>query len=153
VELHPDLEPIRFLAGSWRGAGRGEYPTIDPFSYVEEASFVPGPGKPFLFYSQRTRGEDGQPLHSEAGYVRMTGTGPELVIAQPTGLTEVHTGTLTGTTLELRSISMGATPSARAVSDVARRLAVDGDTLTYTLDMAFRDVPLSLHLEARLTRD
>lgn len=152
MELHPDLIPIQFLIGTWRGPGRGEYPTIDPFTYTEEASFLPGPGKPFLQYAQRTRGADGLPLHSETGFLRMTLQGPELVVAQPTGLTEVHSGVLDGTTLEFRSISMGATHTAKAVAEVRRLLTVEGDSLSYTLDMAYAAAPLSLHLEARLER-
>ena len=113
MEMHADLEPVRFLIGSWQGNGRGEYPTIEPFGYREEVSFVPGPGKPFLFYTQRTRGEDGAPLHSEAGYVRMTPGGPELVIAQPTGLVEVHGGELVDRTIEFRSTVIGATETAK----------------------------------------
>ena len=152
MELHPALEPIRFLVGSWQGAGRGEYPTIEPFGYHEEISFVPGPGKPFLFYTQRTRGEDQAPLHSEVGFVRMTVLGPELVIAQPTGLVEVHDGELTDTTVEFRSTAMGATATAKSVREVVRRIMVAGDTLSYTVDMAYAGVPLTLHLTAGLQR-
>jgi hypothetical protein len=152
MELHSDLEPLRFLVGSWRGAGRGEYPTIEPFRYREEVSFAPGPGKPFLFYTQRTSGEDDLPLHSEAGYVRMTSHGPELVIAQPTGLVEVHDGRLSDTTLEFRSTSVGATATAKRVARVVRRIAGIGDELSYTLEMAYAEVPLTLHLSATLQR-
>ena len=152
MDVHPDLEPIRFLVGSWQGAGRGEYPTIEPFAYHEEIAFVPGPGKPFLAYTQRTRGEDQAPMHSEAGFVRMSAGGPELVIAQPTGLVEVHEGELTDTTVEFRSTAMGATATAKAVREVVRRIVVAGDTLSYTLDMAYTGVPLTRHLTATLDR-
>jgi len=152
MEVHPHLEPIRFLVGSWKGTGRGEYPTIEPFGYLEEIAFVPGPGKPFLAYTQRTSGEDEAPMHSEAGFVRMTAGGPELVIAQPTGLVEVHDGELTDTTLEFRSTAMGATATAKPVREVVRRMVVAGDTLSYTLHMAYAEVPLTLHLTAALQR-
>lgn len=153
MDLHPLLEPIRFLVGSWHGTGRGEYPTIAPFTYREDVSFLPGLGKPFLFYTQRTRGEDDTPLHSEAGYLRMTPRGPELVIAQPTGLVEVHGGELTGTTLVFESTAMGATVTAKPVEQVVRRISGSGETLSYTLDMAYAEVPLTLHLTATLHRD
>lgn len=152
MELHPDLEPVRFLIGSWRGSGYGQYPTIESFRYTEEVSYLPGPGKPFLVYSQRTRAADGAPLHSETGYLRMTQHGPELVIAQPTGLTELHSGRQEDTMLEFQSIAVGATPTAKAVGEVKRRIVVSGDELNYTLDMAYADVPLTLHLEATLQR-
>ncbi|MBT8166069.1 MAG: FABP family protein [Acidimicrobiia bacterium] len=152
MDLHPLLEPIRFLVGSWHGTGRGEYPTIESFGYREDVSFLAGPGKPFLFYTQRTRSEADAPLHSEAGYVRMTPDGPELVVAQPTGLVEVHGGELTGTTLVFESTTVGATETAKAVERVVRRITGAGETLSYTLDMAYAGVPLTVHLAATLYR-
>lgn len=37
--LHPNLQPIAFLLGTWRGEGEGGYPTISGFKYGEEVSF------------------------------------------------------------------------------------------------------------------
>jgi hypothetical protein len=31
--------PIAFLVGRWHGSGRGEFPTMDPFTYDEEVRF------------------------------------------------------------------------------------------------------------------
>ncbi len=91
---HPDLARLTFLFGTWKGQGSGRYPTINPFEYLEEASFNPGPDKPFVTYRQRTRRVgNGEPLHSETGYIRTTDPDRiELVIAQPIGIVEIHTG-------------------------------------------------------------
>jgi hypothetical protein len=152
MDLHPSLEAVARLVGKWEGTGYGDYPTIEPFEYREKIGFQAASGKPFLVYRQHTEDLEGAPLHSETGYLRMPAAGPELVIAQPTGLAEVHQGELVGQTLEFRSTGMLATPTAKPVSEVVRRITVDGDTLSYTLDMAYLEVPLTLHLEATLMR-
>jgi hypothetical protein len=155
--LHPDLEPLRGLAGSWRGLGAGSYPTIDPFEYREEVTFG-HVGKPFLAYSQKTRhAETDLPLHAETGYVRLVdGDGLEVLIAQPTGLVEVLIGSLDGhgdeLTIDLRSSQVVATPTAKSVTEVLRRFELRGDELRYEMAMAAVGQPMTHHLAATLRR-
>ncbi len=91
--LPPEVEPLRWLLGTWVGEGRGVYPTVDDFAYREESTFM-CPGKPFVAYSQRTWAPDGSPLHSETGYLRPRDRGVEAVVAEPLGAVEVYAGTL-----------------------------------------------------------
>lgn len=145
-----------FLIGTWRGEGRGEYPTIEPFAYGEEVTFVNPPGKPFLAYTQRTWAlADGRPLHAEAGYWRLAGDRRvELVIAHPTGIVEVDEGELTADgQIVLCSSSVARTATAKEVTRVERRFEVAGDTLRYTVAMAAVGQPLQHHLAATLVRD
>lgn len=150
--VHPDLGEIAFLIGTWRGRGRGEYPTIDDFEYEEEARYAPGPDKPFLVYTQRSwNPTTGEPLHSELGYLRPAGAGRvELVIAQPTGIVEIHTGSIEATHVHFRAGRVEVTPTAKEVTDVERHLSVEGGELRYRLSMAAVGQPLTVHLEAAL---
>jgi len=148
----PQIQPLRFLLGTWRGRGRGDYPTIDAFEYEEEVTFS-HVGKPFLIYQQKTWDHDGRPLHAEMGYMRPVGTtGAELVLAQPSGITEIHSGTLDEQTLAFTADSVGVSPTAKEVRAVARTLKVVGDTLTYQLEMAAVGHAMQFHLEATLIR-
>jgi hypothetical protein len=151
--VHPDVQPIAFLLGSWRGEGQGAYPTVQPFAYGEEVRFWQV-GKPFLAYSQRTWAtDDGRPLHAEMGYWRPQPDGRlELTMAHPTGVTEIAEGTVDGTTIEVASTVIGLTGSAKEVTRLERLISVDGDTMTYQLRMAAVGEPLALHLTAELKR-
>lgn len=149
---HPAIAPLSFLVGSWSGSGRGVYPTIQPFDYEEHVEIAAMP-TPVLRYGQRTT-VDGQPRHAESGWLRLPDTGPEMVIAQPTGVVEAHIGTLDGQVLDLASTAVATTPSAAGhrITAVRRRIAVEGDVLRYELHMAAVGQPLQLHLSAELHR-
>ncbi len=152
-KLHPALEPLSFLLGTWLGDGKGDYPTVEPFAYREQIDFSES-GRPFLFYVQKTWDpETGHPLHSEAGYLRPVAEHQvELIIAQPTGITEILAGAVTGASVHLDSTSVGVSPTAKEVSTVRRTLVVRGDTLSYQLDMAAVGQDLQFHLAAELER-
>ena len=151
--LHPGIAPLAFLVGTWSGEGAGEFPTIEPFRYGETLTFS-HLGGPFLVSNQRTRDpSSGRPLHTETGYWRLVEPDRvELVLAQPTGIAEVHDGVLTATTVRLRSTAIARTGSAKDVTAVERDLVVDGDVLHATLRMAAVGVPLTHHLGAELHR-
>jgi hypothetical protein len=151
--LHPEIEPIAFLLGTWRGEGKGEYPTIEAFAYGEEIRFW-HVGKPFLAYTQRTwAADDGRPLHAETGYWRPKPEGRiEIVLAHATGVTEIQEGAVTGQTVEVASTHIGLASSAKEVTLLERTFRVEGDLLTYGLRMAAVGVPLIHHISAELRR-
>ena len=151
--LHGDVAPLGFLLGTWSGEGEGDYPTVSPFGFTEESVFW-HVGKPFIGYSQRTwSGDDGRPSHAESGYWRCPGPGRvELVVAHPNGIVEVSEGHCDRSTIILMSTAVARTSSAKDVSALARRITVESDVLTYTVEMAAVGVPLGFHLRARLRR-
>ena len=160
------------LVGTWVGGGEGQYPTIAPFTYLESVTIAEVPGKPFLSYVQRTSHPDtGASMHAEVGYLRFpppaadgepdplttaSARPAEMTVAQPTGVTECHAGGLRlegdDVVLDLASVSVGRTPSAKEVTSVRRRVVVRGDVLAYDLWMAAVGQPDTLHLRAVLHR-
>ena len=147
--MHPDVEPIAFLIGAWRGEGRGVYPTITSFDYGEEIRFAAVPGKPFLTYQQRTWALDDQrPLHAETGYWRPKPEGRlEVVLAHPTGLAEIEEGMVADGTITLVATSIGRAATAKEVDGLSRRFE-----LRYEVQLAAVGQPLQGHLTAELRR-
>jgi hypothetical protein len=153
--VHPDVLPLAFLVGTWRGQGRGVYPTIASFEYGEEVRFGAVPGKPFLTYQQRTWALDDQrPLHAEAGYWRPKPEGRlEVVLAHPTGIAEIEEGTLNGDIIELVATSIGLAATAKEVKGLTRRFErIGDDALRYEVQLAAAGQPLQGHLTAELRR-
>jgi hypothetical protein len=157
--VHAALGPLAALVGTWRGEGSGHYPTIADFRYREEVTFGHD-GRPVLRYAQRTWRIDGdQPMHVEAGYLRAPVDGRvELIVAQPTGLTEIAVMTLhaephaVALVLDGARASLGHAPSAKPVEDVRRRFELDGDELRYDLWMTYAGHDDEHHLRAVLHR-
>ncbi|MGI9584258.1 MAG: heme-binding beta-barrel domain-containing protein [Acidimicrobiia bacterium] len=146
------------LIGFWEGGGRGEFPTIDPFTYDEEltvAEAVPGET---LHYLSRTwdTGDDFHPVsHVETGFITLTHDSKvDILNAQGPDRLEVLTGTLEptmdGFTLVLRSTSI--THDARMVTSW-REWQLAADAFSYTMGMSTTVVPDGAHhLAAELRR-
>lgn len=156
-DLHPDIEALAPLLGTWSGRGSGVYPTIESFEYLEEVVFS-HVGKPFLIYTQKTRSvADGARMHAETGYLRVSQPGRvEWILAHPNGISEIEAGTFVVTgeaiDIEMATSAVGVAPTAKEVTDMGRRYRVDGDELSYALEMAAVGQPMQNHLTAVLNR-
>jgi hypothetical protein len=167
-DLHPALEPLAALVGSWSGEGVGGYPDLDAdFVYAQTVVFTPLPGKPVLGYQSRTWrpasvdpavAQPGAPMATEVGFWRMAGDATvEVMLAHPFGIVEVYVGDLsptpTGFKIELSDNITVRTATARQVERSQRLYGLVGGDLAYAVDMAAEGHPMTPHLSARLTRD
>jgi hypothetical protein len=156
-ELHPSLIPVQFLVGRWEGAGVVGYPTIESANFGQEISFSHN-GKTFLIYESRTwllepDGTIGRPLARETGYWRpQPDGGIEVVLAHPTGITEIYLGQITGTTIEMVTDAVVRTATAKEVTAGKRLYGMIGPDLGWAYDMAAVGQPLQSHVSAQLKR-
>lgn len=155
--MHPDLEPLAFLLGRWEGAGVGGYPTIESFRFGQEISFTHD-GRPFLIYHSRTwlLDDDGEIIRAsgtEMGFWRpQPERGVEVLLAHPTGITEVYLGEVVFHKIELRTDIVARTSTSKEVTAGHRLYGlVEGD-LAYAYDLAAMGEPLQAHLSAQLKR-
>jgi THAP4-like, heme-binding beta-barrel domain len=156
-EPHPALAPLRFLLGRWEGAGVVGYPTIESTQFGQEVTFAHN-GKPYLIYSSRTwkldqDGQTGAPLAMETGFWRPQPDGQlEVLLAHPTGITEIYLGQVSGTKIEMATDVVTRTSTAKEVNAGRRLYGLIGADLGYAYDMAAVGQPLQAHVSAQLKR-
>ena len=152
-------EILHSLIGEWSGTGRGEFPTIEPFEYLETLRFS-SDDRPFLYYEQKTQRRNSNqadyiPSHWESGFIRPLPNGQvELINSQSNGRQERLVGSLeqTATGLIIRLGSAAILNDPR-MSETSRTILLEADTLHYTLSMGTTAVPgPAPHVEATLKR-
>ncbi len=156
-DLHPDLVPLAFLLGTWRGLGVGGYPTIESFAFEQEIVFS-HVGKPYLTYTSRSwlidgEGEHMRPGASEAGFWRPQPDGKlEVMLSHPTGFSEIWVGEVAFSKIELQTDVVARTTSAKEVTAGHRLYGLVDGELMWAYDMAAVGQPLGPHLSARLQK-
>ena len=155
--LHPDLNPLAWLVGTWRGKGHGEYPTIQPFEYAQEVVFNHD-GRNFLNYFSRSwiiddQGEIVRPGASEAGFWRVKPNNVlEVVISHNTGISEGWVGQFDGPKIQLVLDQGYSAPSAKVVEAGVRLYGLVEGELFYAYDMATNGHELQAHIWSSLER-
>ena len=177
VEISADtpapLVPLAWLLGRWEGVGVVGYPTMQEVRFGQEVELWHD-GRPFLHYRSQAWAldDDGarvRPLASESGYwrvpldgegrPRLAGDGAqgggievEVLLAHPTGVSEVYLGHATGARVDLATDVVARTGTAKEYT-AGRRMygLVEGDLL-WVMDMAAVGQELAPHASARLRK-
>jgi len=164
ANLPPEVYPLAWLVGTWRGGGRVKYPGIEDSAIVQAVTFSAGQG-PCLAYQAMTRlvnpaGQLGQVWHQESGYWRVTPGQTqidppfevEVFVADAAGVLTLYLGHVNGARIDLISDAM-VRSALGAEMNAARRLygLVKGNLL-WTWDLAAFGHPLANYLSAELER-
>jgi len=158
-DLHPQLLGLLPYVGVWRGRGVGGYPTIEgDFHFAQEIRYSHD-GRPFLAYESRAWliEEDGTPIRPsarEVGWIRPVADTDEVeaLFTTPTGIMELHVGTVDGLKLELATDAVVRTATAKPVTAGHRLYGIVEGVLLYAQELAAMGHPLTSHLSARLIR-
>ena len=155
--LHPDLMPLAWLVGTWRGKGRGEYPNVEGFQFAQEVSFNHDV-RAFLNYFSRSwiideNDEIIRPAASEVGFWRIKEKNIlEVLLAHNTGIAEGWVGLVQGAKIQLAMDQGYSSPTAKIVTAGSRLYGlVEGELFT-SYDMAAQGQTLQAHLWSSLER-
>jgi hypothetical protein len=125
--------------------------------FEQEVSFT-SDGRPFLSYRSQTwliddEGNRLRPSSTETGFWRPGANerDVEVVLSTPTGIAEVYDGEVVFKRIELRTIGVGRTPTAKEVTALHRLYGIveDGD-LAYAVDLKAVGQDLQPHFSAKL---
>ena len=147
---HPLLEQLSWLLGSWVGEGEGLW--AGGFEFEDSLTFS-SDGRPLIEFRQATRSKEGAVSHGEVGYLLLKDGGAvEMTIAEPSGITETLSGSVTGDGVSLRSVEIGHTPSSKPVTSTARRFSRQGDELVVEVEIGMNGEELTAHTRSVLRR-
>jgi Domain of unknown function (DUF1794). len=173
--LAPEVYPLAWLLGRWRGEGVLAYPGIETTAFRQDVVFDHD-GGPYLSYSATIRllvapdspeqleGElpDGPVWATESGFWRVPPERPadlpadrhpvEALLADPSGHLSLYVGAIGNGRIDLASDLVVRTASAAEVKAATRLYGyVEGD-LMWAWDLAAFGNPLQSYASARLSR-
>jgi hypothetical protein len=155
--LHPDLMPLAWLVGTWRGKGRGEYANVPAFKFAQEINFNHD-GRPFLNYFSRSwiideNDEIIKQSHSEVGFWRIKENNVlEVVLAHNFGVAEGWVGIVSGAKIQIEMDQGYSSPSAKIVTAGSRLYGLVERELFTSYDMAANGQTLQSYLWSSLER-
>ena len=174
--LAPEVYPLAWLVGTWRGEGVVAYPGIAEAAFTQDL-VVSSDGGPYLAYTSTIRLVevpddpaaliDGGPEHgavwsSELGYWRVPPERPddvppgrhpvELLVADPSGHVAVYVGAVGNGRIDLVSDLVARTATGAEVTAGRRLYGLVNGELMWAHDLAAFGQPLQSYASARLSR-
>lgn len=162
--LAPEVYPLAWLVGRWRGAGVVGYPTIPEVAVTQEV-LVDHDGGPYLSWTSTvwlTEPDGGRVWGTESGFWRVPPDRPadlpadrhpvELLLADPAGHLTLYAGVTGNGRIDLASDLIARTPDAAEVSAATRLFGLVNGELMWTWDIAAFGHPLQSYASARLSR-
>jgi hypothetical protein len=145
-------EILQSLVGTWRGQGQVWLPTRPATDYDEEIRFSPRNDTTIEYWQRATHSVDGSPSHAEVGFWRVTADGTLEISVAIGGAVEVSEGTIAADLIELASSGVVRASTSRRFAGTARHYRLKPDRITYEVELATVDHPLSGHLRGELRR-
>ncbi len=176
--LAPEVYPLAWLVGTWRGEGVVAYPGIEEAAFTQDLA-VTSDGGPYLGYTSTIRLvevpddasalESGSPAPepapvwaSETGYWRVPPERPddvpegrhpvELLVADPSGHVAVYVGAVGNGRIDLVSDLVARTATGAEVTAGQRLYGLVNGELMWAHDLAAFGQPLQSYASARLSR-
>ncbi|MEZ0447018.1 FABP family protein [Cellulomonas sp. ICMP 17802] len=174
--LAPEVYPLAWLVGTWRGEGVVDYPGIDESTFTQEI-VIASDGGPYLSYTSTIRlvtapadtgalvDEPPAPVwQTEAGYWRVPPERPtdwgltedqhpvELLVADPSGHVAVYIGAVGKGRIDLVSDAIVRTASGADVSAGKRLYGLVNGELMWAHDIAAFGHPMQSYASGRLAR-
>jgi len=177
--MAPEVYPLAWLVGTWRGEGVVDYPGIDEAPFVHEV-VIDHDGGPYLSYTSSIRlvvaPDDAAVLvesgpvepdpvwQAESGYWRIPPVRPtdhgltddqfpvELLIADPSGHVALYIGAVGKGRIDLVSDLIARAPSGAEVSAEKRLYGLVHGELMWAHDIAAFGHPMQSYASGRLSR-
>ena len=134
------LQLFTVLEGTWKGKGRGQFPTVTSFDYHETLTFTRRDEKTLAYEQRAQKHYDGQTewleSHWENGFIRILENGELELTSVQIGRTEVLAGSIESidNLFRIHFVSKTIANDPRMISS-ARTFELDGDTLRYEMEM------------------
>ncbi len=165
--LAPEVYPLAWLVGRWRGEGVVVHPHVPETPVVQEV-VVEHDGGPYLSWSSTMRlaPTDGEPEGRvwavESGYWRVPPDRPaelpadrfpvELLLVDPAGHLTLYAGVTGNGRIDLASDVVVRSPDAAEVTAATRLYGLVQGELMWTWDLAAFGEPLQSYASARMSR-